>query len=81
MMEMSLTESKQGEEEGPRGRRDHGCCLSRTEFEVLRSMHLNKLNQQLEITSLELKREIRGGVADLVSLLNELMRTSEISYG
>lgn len=27
----------------------------------------------------ELKREIRDGVADLVSLLNELMRMSEIS--
>ena len=35
----------------------------------------------MEITSLELKREIRDGVADLVSLLNELTRMSEISYG
>lgn len=31
--------------------------------------------------SLELKREMRGGVAGAVSLLNELMGMGEISYG
>ena len=33
----------------------------------------------VENTSLELKRETRNGVIDLVTLLNELMRMSKIS--
>lgn len=33
----------------------------------------------VENASLELKRETRNGVTDLVTLLNELMRVSKIS--
>lgn len=53
--------------------------MSRIEFEVLVEYAFEEAKAVVENTSLELKRETRNGVIDLVTLLNELMRMSKIS--